>query len=39
MGAPLANWLLKLEMQRYARSSEASLRALQVELKELSWPA
>jgi hypothetical protein len=38
-GAPLAGWLLKLEMQRYARSSEASLRALQRELRQIPWPA
>ena len=38
-GAPLAGWLLKLEMQRYAPSSPQSLRALQSELKRISWPA
>jgi protein-glutamine gamma-glutamyltransferase len=34
----LADWLLKLEMQRYARSPGASLAALQREFKQLSWP-
>ncbi|HUR87571.1 MAG TPA: DUF3488 and transglutaminase-like domain-containing protein [Ramlibacter sp.] len=38
-GAPLAHWLLKLEMQRYSPSSNASLRALQRELKQIPWPA
>jgi hypothetical protein len=38
-GAPLAHWLLKLEMQRYAPSAPASLRALQKELKQIPWPA
>lgn len=38
-GAPLARWLLELEMQRYAPSSPQSLRALQRELKRISWPA
>lgn len=39
LGAPLANWLLKLEMQRYAPSSGATLRALRAELRQISWPA
>jgi transglutaminase-like putative cysteine protease len=38
LGAPLASWLLKLEVQRYAPSSGASLRALQSELRHISWP-
>ena len=38
-GAPLADWLLRLEMQRYAPSSDASLRALQRQLKQIPWPA
>jgi transglutaminase-like putative cysteine protease len=39
LGAPLANWLLKLEVHRYAPSSGATLGALQAELRHLSWPA
>ncbi|MEJ8839079.1 transglutaminase family protein [Ramlibacter sp. AN1133] len=35
---PLAQWLLKLEAQRYARTSEASLSALRRELKHIAWP-
>jgi transglutaminase-like putative cysteine protease len=38
-GSALADWLLKLEMQRYARAPAASLPALQRELKHVSWPA
>ena len=34
----LADWLLKLEMQRYARAPGASLAALQREFKHLAWP-
>ncbi|ROZ61720.1 DUF3488 and transglutaminase-like domain-containing protein [Ramlibacter sp. WS9] len=34
----LADWLLKLEMQRYARAPGASLIALQREYKQLAWP-
>jgi protein-glutamine gamma-glutamyltransferase len=34
----LADWLLKLEMQRYARAPGASLVALQREYKQLAWP-
>ena len=34
----LSDWLLKLEMQRYARAPGASLAALQREFKQLSWP-
>jgi transglutaminase-like putative cysteine protease len=39
LGAPLAHWLLELEMQRYAPSSSASVRALQRELTHIPWPA
>jgi protein-glutamine gamma-glutamyltransferase len=35
----LSDWLLKLEAQRYARTPGASLRALQREFKQLSWPS
>jgi len=35
----LADWLLKLEMQRYARTPDASLAALQREFKQIPWPA
>ena len=35
----LADWLLKLEMQRYARTPGASLPALQREFKQLAWPS
>jgi protein-glutamine gamma-glutamyltransferase len=34
----LADWLLELEMQRYARTSRASLAALQREFNQLAWP-
>ena len=34
----LADWLLKLEMQRYARAPGESLAALQREFKHLAWP-
>jgi transglutaminase-like putative cysteine protease len=34
----LADWLLKLEAQRYARPSGASLAALRREFQHLSWP-
>jgi hypothetical protein len=34
----LADWLLKLEMQRYARAPGESLAALQREFKQLAWP-
>jgi transglutaminase-like putative cysteine protease len=34
----LADWLLKLEMQRYARAPRESLAALQREFKQLAWP-
>ncbi len=37
-GQALADWLLKLEAQRYALASEPSLRSLQREFKHLSWP-
>ena len=36
--AGLADWLLKLESQRYARAPAVSLRALQREFKQLGWP-
>ena len=35
----LADWLLKLETQRYARTPGASLAALQREFKILAWPS
>ena len=35
---PLADWLLKLELQRYSRSPDSSLGALQREFKQLAWP-
>jgi transglutaminase-like putative cysteine protease len=38
-GAQLADWLLKLEQQRYAPSARADLRALQRELRTIAWPA
>ncbi|MEO7392532.1 MAG: DUF3488 and transglutaminase-like domain-containing protein [Ramlibacter sp.] len=34
----LANWLLKLESQRYARQPGASLAELRREFKQLAWP-
>jgi protein-glutamine gamma-glutamyltransferase len=34
----LADWLLKLEAQRYARAPGASLAALRREYQQLSWP-
>ena len=34
----LANWLLRLEAQRYACAPHASLAALQREFKHLAWP-
>jgi len=34
----LADWLLKLEMQRYARAPGENLAALQREFKHLAWP-
>jgi transglutaminase-like putative cysteine protease len=36
---PLALWLHRLEAHRYARTPQASLPALQRELKHLPWPA
>ncbi|HEY1230755.1 MAG TPA: DUF3488 and transglutaminase-like domain-containing protein [Ramlibacter sp.] len=36
---PLADWLLRLEAQRYAREAPAPLPALQRELQRLSWPS
>jgi len=38
-GRPLADWLLRLEAQRYARVPESPLPALQRELNRLPWPA
>ncbi len=38
-GRPLADWLLRLEAQRYARDPNAPLPALQRELNRLPWPA
>ncbi|MEO7639964.1 MAG: DUF3488 and transglutaminase-like domain-containing protein, partial [Ramlibacter sp.] len=38
-GKGLADWLLRLEAQRYARNPRASLPALRREFKQLSWPA
>ncbi|MGZ5848736.1 MAG: transglutaminase TgpA family protein [Ramlibacter sp.] len=38
-GQPLADWLLRLEAQRYARHAPAPLPALQRELQRLPWPA
>nr|WP_236598783.1 DUF3488 and transglutaminase-like domain-containing protein [Ramlibacter monticola] len=35
---PLADWLLKLEAQRYAPASPASLTALRREFHHLAWP-
>jgi transglutaminase-like putative cysteine protease len=35
---PLADWLLKLEAQRYAPSSPASLSALRREFQHIAWP-
>jgi hypothetical protein len=37
-GRALADWLLKLESQRYARNAGVSLTALQREYKQLEWP-
>jgi len=37
-GRALADWLLRLEAQRYARVPQASLPALQRELNHLAWP-
>ncbi|HET8746109.1 MAG TPA: DUF3488 and transglutaminase-like domain-containing protein [Ramlibacter sp.] len=37
-GRPLADWLLKLEAQRYARSGGTSLAALRREFHHLAWP-
>ncbi|WP_240788648.1 transglutaminaseTgpA domain-containing protein [Ramlibacter henchirensis] len=38
-GRPLADWLLRLEAQRYSRSANAPLPTLQRELNRLPWPA
>ena len=37
-GKALADWLLRLEAQRYARDPRASLSALQREFKQIPWP-
>ena len=37
-GQALADWLLRLEAQRYARQASASLPALQREFHRLPWP-
>ncbi|MBG9387534.1 transglutaminaseTgpA domain-containing protein [Caenimonas aquaedulcis] len=34
----VADWLLALEMQRYARTPQAGLAALQRQFKQLAWP-
>jgi hypothetical protein len=36
--AGLADWLLKLESQRYARTSGVNLAGLRRELKGIPWP-
>jgi len=36
---PLADWLLKLEIQRYARSPAVALPALRREFTRIPWPA
>ena len=38
-GRALADWLLKLEMQRYARRSPASVASLRREFATLTWPS
>jgi transglutaminase-like putative cysteine protease len=35
---PLADWLLKLEAQRYGTSASASLAALRREFQQIAWP-
>jgi transglutaminase-like putative cysteine protease len=35
---PLADWLLQLEAQRYAREPRSSLAALQRDFRNLAWP-
>nr|WP_222622867.1 DUF3488 and transglutaminase-like domain-containing protein [Ramlibacter cellulosilyticus] len=37
-GGTLAQWLLKLEAQRYARTPEVSLSALRREFHQIAWP-
>jgi transglutaminase-like putative cysteine protease len=37
-GKPLADWLLQLEAQRYARAPHSSLAALQRQYRQLAWP-
>jgi protein-glutamine gamma-glutamyltransferase len=37
-GVSLADWLLKLESQRYARTADGSLAALRREFNHLAWP-
>jgi hypothetical protein len=34
----LSDWLLRLEAQRYARSSPLTLATLQHEYQQLGWP-
>ena len=38
-GRGLADWLLRLEAQRYARAPSASLTTLQREFNQLAWPS
>ncbi len=38
-GRALADWLLKLEAQRYARTSGSTLPQLRRELTTIAWPA
>jgi transglutaminase-like putative cysteine protease len=38
-GRALADWLLKLEAQRYARTPATTLPALRREFKQIAWPA
>lgn len=37
-GEPVAQWLLRLEAQRYARGGAVTVRALAREWKQLTWP-
>jgi hypothetical protein len=36
---PLADWLLQLETQRYARAPAATLPALRRDYRRIPWPA
>lgn len=38
-GAPLADWLLKLEAQRYAAAAPVALPTLRHQFKRIAWPA